>query len=77
MFRDELGNVIGLPPRCRTISRYRSSPDTRYRAHQVECGTPQESVWIAEGLGQFEVIVILSQKQLDRLAGGFGRGGKI
>jgi hypothetical protein len=43
-----------------------SSEGSRSQAHQIERGTPQEPVWVAEGLRQFEVVVVLSHKQLHR-----------
>jgi hypothetical protein len=38
------------------------SPNSRWQAHQVECGTPQQTVWIAEGLRQFEMVVVLADQ---------------
>jgi hypothetical protein len=45
--------------------------------YQVERGPPHQTVWIAEGLRQFKVVVVLSNKQLHRIFGGFDRGGKF
>ena len=53
------------------------SPNSRCQAHQVERGTPQETVRVAERLRQFEVVVVLSYKQPHLLAGGFDRNGKF
>src|ERR1700746_1077262 len=55
----------------------RSSPDSRMQAHQVECGAPQETVWIAEGLRQFEMVVVLADQQPHLLAGGFDFSGEF
>jgi hypothetical protein len=55
----------------------RASPGSRYQAHQVECGSPQEAVWIAEGLRQFEMVVVLADQQPHLLTSIFDRSGKF
>ena len=55
----------------------RAPSGSRYQAHQVECGPPQEAVWIAEGLRQFEVVVVLADEQPHLLTGVFDRSGKF
>ena len=47
------------------------------QARQLECRTPQETVWIAEGIRQFEVVVVLADQQPYLLAGGFDRSGEF
>ena len=54
-----------------------SSEGLRSQAHQIERGSPQETVWVAEGLRQFEVVVVLSHKQLHRFSSASDRGSKF
>jgi hypothetical protein len=59
--RGSMGVIAGLP----------------YQAHQVECGTPQETVWIAERLRQFEMVVVLAYQEPHLLADSFDCGGEF
>ena len=47
--------------------------DARLQAHQIERGPPEKTVWIAERLRQFEMVVMLADQQPHLLAGSFDR----
>src|SRR5207253_6086121 len=47
------------------------------QAHQVERRLSEEAIGVAEGFGQFEVVVVLADHEAHWVAGGVHRGGEF